>query len=133
MVLSIFSQIWKKSIMFAPEMYVSCYIFQNIIRTELILIREKIADVILTVVIIMARTCFRVLLARKRCDIWSLNYSNGIRNHNHLVRKRKLNHLAKHYLGKCLSVRLKWLSIQIPLLSGNNITRHWSCIKNRLS
>ena len=32
--------------------------------------------------------------ARNRCDIWSLSDSNGIRTHNHLVRKRTLNHLV---------------------------------------
>ena len=35
------------------------------------------------------------LLARRRRHIWSLSYSNGIPNHNHLVRKRTRNHLAK--------------------------------------
>ena len=39
------------------------------------------------------------LLVRKKCDNWSLSDSNRIRNHNHLlVRKRTINHLAK--LGK---------------------------------
>ena len=33
------------------------------------------------------------LLAQNRRDIWSLSDSNGIRTHNHLVRKRTLNHL----------------------------------------
>ena len=28
-------------------------------------------------------------------NIWSLSDGNGIRTHNHLVRKRTLNHLAK--------------------------------------
>ena len=63
--------------------------------------------------IIMSHTCFRMnphsivclnvkeLFARNRHDIWSLSDSNGIRTHNHLVRKRKLNHLAK---------LVKWLS-----------------------
>ena len=32
--------------------------------------------------------------ARNRRDIWSLSDSNGIRTHNHLVRKRTLNHLV---------------------------------------
>ena len=61
----------------------------------------------------MSRTSFRVnphsivrlnvkeLLARSRHHIWSLSDSNGIRTHNHLVRKRTLNHLAK---------LVKWLS-----------------------
>ena len=58
-------------------------------------------------VIIMSSTSFRVnphtivrlnvkkLLARSRCDIWSLSVSNGIQTHNHLVFKQTLNHLAK--------------------------------------
>ena len=41
------------------------------------------------------------LLARNRRDIWSLSDCNGTRTHNHLVRKRTLNHLAK--LAKWLS------------------------------
>ena len=32
------------------------------------------------------------LLTRKRRDSWSLNDSNEIRTHNHLLRKRTLNH-----------------------------------------
>ena len=55
----------------------------------------------------MSRTIFRVnphsivclnvkeLLARSRPHIWSLSDSNVIRIHNHLVRKRTLNHLAE--------------------------------------
>ena len=55
-------------------------------------------------VIIMSRTSFRVnlhsilclnvkeLLAGSRCFIWSLIENNGIRTHNHLVRKRTLHH-----------------------------------------
>ena len=39
--------------------------------------------------------------ARTRHHIWSLGDSNGIRTHNHLVRKRTFNHLAK---------LTKWLS-----------------------
>ena len=41
------------------------------------------------------------LLARSRRHIWSLSECNGTRTHNHLVRKRILNHLAK--LAKWLS------------------------------
>ena len=64
-------------------------------------------------VIIMSRTSFRVnlhsivwlnlkeLLARSRCHIWSLSDSNGIRTHNHLVRKWTLKNLAE---------LVKWLS-----------------------
>ena len=48
--------------------------------------------------------------------------SNGIRTHNHLVRKRTLNHLVKlaslaKWLNVCL--RTKWLWVRIPLLSVN--------------
>ena len=48
-------------------------------------------------------SCLNVeeLLPRSRRDIWHLSDSNGIRTHNHLVRKRTLNHLAK--LEKWLS------------------------------
>ena len=35
------------------------------------------------------------LLAQNRLNIWSLSDSNRIRDYNHLVCKRKLNHLAK--------------------------------------
>ena len=64
------------------------------------------------------------LLVRNRRDVWSLSDSNGIRTHNHLVRKRTLNYLAKlavwlASLAKWLNVRLrtKWLRFGIPLLS----------------
>ena len=55
----------------------------------------------------MSRTRFRVnphsivclnvkeFLARSRRHIWILSDSNEIRTHNHLVRKRTLDHLAK--------------------------------------
>ena len=59
-------------------------------------------------------------LTRNRRDIWSLSDSNRIRTHNHLVRKRIPNNLAKlASLSKWLSVRLrsKWLWVRIPLLS----------------
>ena len=68
-------------------------------------------------VIIMSHTSFRVnlhsivclnvkkLLARRSCHIWSLNDSNVIRTHNHLVRKRTLR------------LRTKWLWVCITLLS----------------
>ena len=59
------------------------------------------------------------LLARNRRDISSLSDNNGIRNHNHLVRKRTRTHLTKlARLAKWLIVRLrtKWLWVRIPLL-----------------
>ena len=42
----------------------------------------------------MPRTRFE-RFARDRRDFWSLSGSNGIRTHNHLVRKQILNYLAK--------------------------------------
>ena len=50
-------------------------------------------------------SCLNVkeLLARKRRHIWRLSDCNGIRTHNHLVRKRTSNHLAK------LSKWLNWV------------------------
>ena len=41
-------------------------------------------------------SCLNVkeLLARNRSHIWSLRDTNEIRTHNHLVRKRTLDHLA---------------------------------------
>ena len=42
-------------------------------------------------------SCLNVkeLLAWNRHHIWSLKECNGTRTHNHLVRKRTLNHLGK--------------------------------------
>ena len=60
-------------------------------------------------------SCLNVkeLLARRRRKIWSLSDCHWTRTHNHLVHKRKLNHLAK------LGVRLwtKWLWVQVQLHS----------------
>ena len=85
--------------------------------------------------VIMSRTSFRVnlrskcqeLLAWSRHHIWSLNDSNGIRTHNHLVRKQTLNHSAKQAsLAKWWSVclRTKWLWVRIPLL-GWQVSNTW--------
>ena len=41
------------------------------------------------------------LLARNRCNIWSLSDCNGTWTHNHLVRNRTLNHLAKLTKSLC--------------------------------
>ena len=48
-------------------------------------------------------SCLNVkeLLARNRLDIWRLSDCNGTWTHNHLVRKRTLNHLVK--MAKSLS------------------------------
>ena len=45
-VLSILNEIWKKSVVFAYERDISCYIFQNISHTKLISIHEKTHDII---------------------------------------------------------------------------------------
>ena len=65
-------------------------------------------------------SCLNVkeLLARNRCEIWSLSDCNWIRTHNQLVRKRTLNYLAKlASLAKWLSVRLQtnWFWVRIQL------------------
>ena len=70
-------------------------------------------------------SCLNVkeLLARSRRHIWRLSDCNGTRTHNHLVRKRTLNHLANAFgfcvCPKWLSVRLrtKWLWVRVPLQS----------------
>ena len=79
------------------------------------------------------------LLAQIRDHIWSLSDSNGIQIHNHLIRKRTLNHLPK--LAKWLSylvntylyiafdcmllschVRvLEWIYIILALISRNSL------------
>ena len=53
-------------------------------------------------------SCLNVkeLLVCSRGDILSLSDWNWIQTHNHLVRKRTLNHLAKR-MGICLQT--KWL------------------------
>ena len=63
-------------------------------------------------------SCLNVkeLLAWNRRKIWSLSDCNWTRTHNHLVRKRTLDHLAKlASLAKWLSVHLrtKWLSVWV--------------------
>ena len=49
------------------------------------------------------------LLARNRCNIWSLSDCNGTRIHKHLISKETLNHLAK--LPNGLSCILIWVLI----------------------
>ena len=68
-------------------------------------------------VIIMSRTSFRVnphsifclnvkeLLAWRRHHMWSLSDSSVIRTHNHLVRKRTLDHLDHLFFGKFASIQ----------------------------
>ena len=48
------------------------------------------------------------LFAQNRHRIWNLGDSNGIRTHNHLVRKRTLNHLAKlTFFQEYVEIKLK--------------------------
>ena len=60
------------------------------------------------------------LRALNRCDIWNLSDSNVIGSvigsHNHLVRKRTLNHEAKLAKWLSFSLRTKWLWVRMPLL-----------------
>ena len=53
------------------------------------------------------------LLAQSRGDIWSSSDCNMTRTHNHLVRKRTLNHWANwaKWLSVCL--RTKWLCFRV--------------------
>ena len=50
-------------------------------------------------------SCLNVkeLFAQNRRKIWSLNDCNGTRTHDHVVRKRTLNHLAKLVVGSSSS------------------------------
>ena len=73
-------------------------------------------------VIVMSRTHSRVnphyiclnvkeVFARNERDIWNLSDFNGTRTHNHLVRKRTLNHLVYELSGcgfesRCSHLRL---------------------------
>ena len=45
--------------------------------------------------VLYSRLNVKELLALNKRDIWSLSDSNGIRTHNHLVRKGTLNPLVK--------------------------------------
>ena len=85
-------------------------------------------------VIIMSRMSFRVnphsivwlnvkkLLARRCCNISSLSDSNVIWTHNHLVRKRTLNHVAKYnkFLDIQANYRL-WIDSETCTWHDNNI------------
>ena len=61
--------------------------------------------------------------------------SNGIRNHNHLVRERTLNHLASSAKWLSVQLRTKWLWVRIPLLSLKlqvwHLVRTWSFLTFR--
>ena len=70
-------------------------------------------------------SCLNVeeLLTLNRRDFWSLSDCNVTWAHNHLVRKRALNHLATLTgLAKWLSFRLQttWLWVQVLLQSLSN-------------
>ena len=66
-------------------------------------------------------SCLNVkeLLARSRRKVWSLSDCNWTRAHNHLVHKRKLNHLTK--LNSNWS---KWLWVQVQLQSVTYVVIH---------
>ena len=69
-------------------------------------------------------------LVGSRHHIWSLSNSNGIRTHNHLVRKRTLNHLVKlTSLAKLLSVRLQTTWFQFESCCCSNVKMFMNFIK----
>ena len=62
---------------------------------------------------------FHEILAWNRHDLWILSHRNGIRTHNHLVRKQTLNHLARlayKWLWVVLWVRIPF---QLPVMTAN--------------
>ena len=73
------------------------------------------------------------LLAQNRREIWRLSECNWTRTHNHLLRKRTLNRLAKlASLGKWLSVclRTKWLCVRFQLLQSCWNLNFWLPLEN---
>ena len=101
------------------------------------------ADLMWLYVLVTSRMRFRVsplysclnmsrkgLLAWSRPKIWSLSDCNWTRTHNHLIRKRTLNHLAKlASLAKWLTVCLRtkclwvWVQLQLDLMSANDLIK----------
>ena len=84
-------------------------------------------------------SCLNVkeLLAQSRCKIWSLSGRNLTRTHNHLVLKRKLNHLAKR-LAKWAFLGLftdgEWRAKRPPSLkSVTHILQWWNLAELYLS
>ena len=83
---------------------------------------------------VMSRPRFRVnsvysclnvkeLVSRNRNDIWSLSDCNGTLIHNHLVRKRTLNHLPK---------LAKWLSYVVSIICTVHLNAYCSHFLYRL-
>ena len=67
-------------------------------------------------------------------DICSLSGSNGTSTHNHLIRKRTLNHLAKlTSLAKWLSVRLQttglWVLVPLHSLNQPLVSRNFCRVR----
>lgn len=57
------------------------------------------------------------LNARNRYDVWNVSDGSGIRTHNHLLHKQRLNHLSKLAKGLSIRLQIKWLQIRIPIQS----------------
>ena len=58
------------------------------------------------------------LLAWGRRNIWNLSDRNATQTHNHLVRKRTINHLAKlDQFGQMVDYLFmnKWIRVRVPL------------------
>ena len=68
----------------------------------------------------------KALLSQSRRHIWSLTDSNRIRTHDHLVRKRTINHLAKvvELCHEYLSVRCIWLYVIIMSRTSFRVKLH---------
>ena len=89
-------------------------------------------------VLVMSRTRYRVnshclnvkeLLARSRCEAWSLSDCNWTRTHNHLAHNRTPNHLAKpakwpKWFRACFEQRVPWHSGNYRVWI-HSITRTW--------
>ena len=75
---------------------------------------------------------FKELLARNRCDIWSLSDSNRIQTLNHLVFEWTLSHLAKltwfgdHFkLGGC-AFRSRWCYLKYVVVYKKRLCQYSS-------
>ena len=68
------------------------------------------------------------LLARNRCDVWSLTGCNGTRTQNHFLWKQTLNHLATDEMidlsWEFLSVRCIWLYVLIMWCACFRVNSH---------
>ena len=65
---------------------------------------------------------FKLVVSKFAIPVYAgviLRDRNGTRTHNHLVRKRSLNHLANWPKSLSISLQTKWLCVRVPLQSLN--------------